>query len=304
MAVDPPRNPGPSWGYRAIHWWDKHLPGPLRDAVVSIGGAVAYSSMPGQRAASHEYLTALWQRPATKREGMRHFAEFTHSLLAKLRANQPGTIKIDWRDDANRERGHLLYADEPIMLGTFHVGASDLMGFHIKQTGRRVTMIRQRVENSEDIERLLAQAGEMIEIIWVNDESEIVFALKDALGAGKSIAMQCDRVEHASKLEAFQFLGKPRLFPVTIYRLAAIYQRPVQFCIALPHGDSRDRFDVYASEAFRPSGNRQAAQTAAHEHFQGVLNWLESLLKAHPYQWFNFLPLNPAQAQDPSPDGR
>lgn len=293
MEIDPPRNPGPGWGYRALDWWDAHLPTPVRDAVVAIGGAVAYLGMARQRAASREYLSRILGRPATHRDGMRHFAEFTHSLLAKLRVGRRATTLVDWADEANRKAGHLMHADEPILLGTFHVGASDLLGFHIQQTGRRVTMIRQRVENSEDIDRLLERSGGMVEIIWVNHASEIVFALRDALEAGKNLAMQCDRIEHASKTEGFDFLGERRAFPVTIYRLATLYQRPVQFCVALPKPKTRDAFAVYANEPFHPGGNRHADQPAAHAHFQATLHWLETLLREHPRQWFNFLPLNP-----------
>ncbi|WP_309387036.1 hypothetical protein [Cerasicoccus frondis] len=304
MAINEPKNPGPSWGYRAIHWWDTHLPTPLRNAAVAIGGAVAYALMPTQRAASLEYLSVVFGRPARHRQGIQHFGEFTHSLLAKLRITEATRTKIDWADEVNRERGSLLYAEEPALVGTFHVGASDLMGFTIQKVGRKVSMIRQRVSNSEDIDRLLTKSGGAVEIIWVNDPSEIVFAVKDALETGKTIAMQCDRVEYASKTEGFDFLGAKRTFPVTIYRLAQLYERPVQFFIALPRDDSRDDFAVYASECFRPSGNRREDQAAAHAHFQKVLNWLEALLQEQPYQWFNFLPLNPIWSADSNPPCR
>ncbi|MGE9295070.1 MAG: hypothetical protein ACQKBV_02110 [Puniceicoccales bacterium] len=291
MGLAQPRNPGPSWGFRTIHWWDRHLPRSVRNAVVWLGGAVARAIMPAQRAASHEYLQALLGRPATRGESIRQFEAFTHSLLAKLRMGEVDT-HVDWLDDSQREIGKILYGDEPILLGTFHVGASDLLGFHIKQTGRRVCMIRQRVENSEDIDRLIARSGGMVECLWVNSEAEMIFTLRDTLEAGKSLAMQCDRVQHASKSEAFEFLGARRLFPVTIYRLASLYERPVLFCVALPQGE--DSFGVVAHEPFFPTGNKRADQQAAHAHFQSVLHWLESLLRAHPYEWFNFLPLNPA----------
>lgn len=292
MDVAEPRNPGPSWGYRALVWWDAHLPAHLRDAVVFLGSAVAYAIMPAQRRASREYLRALLGPQAGLMDNLRHFDAITHSLLAKLRAGQRVKPHIDWVDDANREAGQVIYADEPILLGTFHVGASDLLGFHARQTGRRVTMIRQRVANSEDIDRLVAQSGDAVEIIWVNDEAERIFALRDALDAGKTLALQCDRVDHASKCAGFEFLGAVRTFPITIYRLAMLYQRPVLFCLALP-GEGRDDFGVHACPPYRPTGDRSADHAAALAHFQGVLRWLEARLRAHPYQWFNFLPLNP-----------
>ncbi|GHB90747.1 hypothetical protein [Cerasicoccus arenae] len=298
MVVDTPRNPGPSWGYRVIDWLDAHLLPPLRDALVFIGSSVAYLGMHKQRQASREYLQALLGSPPPLADRLRHFDAITHSLLAKLRAGQRVDTKVEWADEANKQTGAIVYSDEPILLGTFHVGASDLLGFHVRTTGRRVSMIRERVANSSDIERLLAQSGDMVEVIWVNQEADIVFALRDALEAGKTLAMQCDRVAHASKTEGFEFLGATRAFPVTIYRLAALYHRPVQFFVALPRGKARDDFAVYASPLYRPTGNRNTDQLSSHKHFQAVLTWLENLLRAHPFQWFNFLPLNPVWTAD------
>jgi len=290
MGLSQPSNPGPRWGFRTIHWWDQHLPRSARDAMVWLGSAVACLAMARQRNASREYLEAVLERPVTRREQVQHFAAFTHSLLAKLRAAN-GPVNIDWQDAANRETGDILHTSEPILLGTFHVGPSDLLGFQLERVGRRVTMIRQRVGNSEDIERLIDHAGGAVEILWVNDESEMVFALRDALEAGKTLAMQCDRIEHASKTEVFSFLGSRRRFPVTIYRLASLYRRPVLFTIAAPAGENV--IGVLAHEPFIPTGNRRVDRSAAHAHFQSVLAWLEAWLRENPWQWFNFLPLNP-----------
>ncbi|MEO0796849.1 MAG: hypothetical protein AAFX93_16940 [Verrucomicrobiota bacterium] len=298
MELNEPRNPGPSWGFEALNWWDQRLPRPLRNGVSYLGSAIAYASMRSQRKASQEYLQAILGRQPANQECIRQFHAFTNSLLAKLRAGRNNDLQIDWADKANEKAGAMMYSDEPILLGTFHVGASDLMGFHIHQTGRKVCMVRQRVENSADLEHLISLTAGMVEIIWVNKQSEVVYAIHQALGEKRSLAMQCDRIEHASKTESFEFLGENRLFPFTIYRLANIYGRPVQFCIALPL-DSESSFGVYAHDAYIPEGkSREADLRSAREHFQSVLNWLEGHLRENPYQWFNFLKLNPIATAD------
>ena len=52
---------------------------------------------------------------------------------------------------------------------------------------------------------------------------------------------------------------------------------------------------LHSSPVFRPvpGESRAAALARAHAHFQNFLNQLETLLRAQPYLWFNFTPLNP-----------
>jgi predicted LPLAT superfamily acyltransferase len=129
----------------------------------------------------------------------------------------------------------------------------------------------------------------------------VLFALKAAIDAGESIAMKCDRLDFSSRVEPFQFLGRVRLFPITIYYLAVLFNRPVMFCIGVP-GAAADGTDVFASPVFTPDpeAGRAANLKRAHEHFQAVLGQLETLLRQRPALWFNFLPLNPEAPGSPS----
>jgi predicted LPLAT superfamily acyltransferase len=178
------------------------------------------------------------------------------------------------------------------LLGTFHVGHSDLTGFLLgPQEQRRVFMVRQRVSNSYDTELLGARFGNWITFIWVNESENLLFALKDAIASGGSIALKCDRLEFSAKTEAFQFLGTRRLFPFTIYHLALIFRLPVILSVGLPDGPGHTT--VYSSPRFVPDdASKSSNLERARHHFQDFLNLLESLLRAAPEQWFNFLPLN------------
>ena len=49
-----------------------------------------------------------------------------------------------------------------------------------------------------------------------------------------------------------------------------------------------------------PGEPRDAALLRARAHFQTFLTQTEHLLRRHPYQWFNFTPLNPV-ADDARP---
>jgi predicted LPLAT superfamily acyltransferase len=126
----------------------------------------------------------------------------------------------------------------------------------------------------------------------VNEAENLLFALKDAVAAGGSVALKCDRVEFSAKTEAFEFLGARRVFPFTIYYLSLIFSRPVVLCVGLPAGPGRSV--VHSSPLFVPDATGKPANLArARLHFQEFLHRVEAMLRADPCLWFNFLPLNP-----------
>jgi predicted LPLAT superfamily acyltransferase len=132
-----------------------------------------------------------------------------------------------------------------------------------------------------------------VTFIWVNEPENLLFALKDAIAAGGSVALKCDRLEFSAKNEAFEFLGARRLFPFTIYHLALIFQRPVVLCVGLPARPGLSI--VHSSPLFRPvpSAGRAVNLAQARAHFQEFLTRLEGFLRDDPLLWFNFTPLNP-----------
>jgi predicted LPLAT superfamily acyltransferase len=188
--------------------------------------------------------------------------------------------------------GGWLASESPVLLGTFHIGNSDLTGFMLAgQEGRRVSIVRLRVGNSHDTDALAERFGGLLTFLWVNEPSELLFALKEAGTGGGTLALQCDRPDHSARSERFDFLGGPRVFPFTIYHLALIFGRPVLLSFGVPDGPARSV--VHASPAFEPVAgeSRQAALERARAHFQAFLVRVEAYLRENPHQWLNFRPL-------------
>ena len=191
---------------------------PLR----AIGTLLALLGMSAQRRHSREYLAVVLGRRPRLCEVFRHFFAFEEALMTKLRVinGRPHrTVYAPGADDfrAWLERGG------PALLGTFHVGVSDLQGCQIGDFEHlHVYVVRQRVGNSYDTDKLAERCGGRLHFLWVNDPGELLVALKDAASTPGAIALQCDRVEFAARTEAFEFLGARRLFPFTIYHLALI----------------------------------------------------------------------------------
>ena len=297
IPSETPRNPGPSWGYSFIlwaeHWWPRWI---FRPAFLA-GNWVALAFMPEQRAHSRAYLNLMLGRPPSLLEVWRHFLTFAEFLLFKLRAGRGVPVRCELEPANRAEFDALVESGRPALFGTFHFGCSDLLGYMLAARGRRVSIIRQRVGNSGDTERLGERFGDKVAFLWINDPANLLFELKAALEAGQSLAMKCDRLEFSAKAEPFRFLGADRLFPFTIYHLAVLFDRPVVFCTAVP-GAGADAMRVFASPVFVPgsAAGRAANLHAAREHFRGVLAQLETLVRQQPLLWFNFRPLNPAPA--------
>ena len=253
-------------------------------------------SMPSQRKSSREYMTAILGRPARLRDCVGQFECFIYYLADRVKTAFKEPIHFDWAEGHGAPFMELVQHDGPILLGTFHVGYSDLMGFFTSVFQKRIHMLRLRMDNSEDTDRLEAFAGEFLKIIWVNKVQETIYALKDVISNGGSVAMQCDRVQYASKLDGFNFLGERRSFPFTIYSLSMVFKVPVVFVIAGMREESNHSIPVYTSTVYRPDQSSKAENLkAAREHFQSVLDLLETLLRANPGMWFNFEPLNPVE---------
>jgi predicted LPLAT superfamily acyltransferase len=293
MTNPAPRNPGPSWGYHFLGFCDRVVPEWLFRPVRWGGTWVALANMPVQRAHSRAYLTAVLGRAPTWGEIFGHFFAFEEFLMLRLRVANGQPHRGELAPDAGGFRA-LLATGEPALLGTFHLGHSDLTGFLLgRQEHRRVYMVRQRVGNSHDTEILGEKFSEWVKFIWVNEAENLLFALKDAIQDGGSVALKCDRLDFSAKTEAFEFLGARRMFPFTIYHLALIFRRPVVLSVGLPAGPGYST--VHSSPLFVPDGAGKAANLErAQAHFQAFLGRIEGFLRADPRLWFNFTPLNPS----------
>ena len=294
------RNPGPTWGFAFLNVMDDVLPDEFVRVVLHLGAAVAVKLMPDRRKQSEDYLRFALGREPTFRDVVRHFSAFSELLIVRLRVSRGLALKVVIAEQSDPDAVAFLRTTGQGLFGSFHFGHSDLLGFLLTDSGRKVAMVRTRVGNSEDTEELAKTFSAKVQFVWVNDPSMALFAIKESVEAGLSIAMQCDRVEFSSRLEPFEFLGASRQFPFTIYHLSLLFQVPVVFCMGVPLPDKATA--VFAAPIFRPTGRKSVDLPAARAHFQTVISQLESLIRQNPYLWFNFLPLNPVAAVSTAAD--
>jgi predicted LPLAT superfamily acyltransferase len=285
-----PANPGPSWGYAFLSFTGKYLPDKLFYFLLGIGTAVGLVLMPKQRGYSREYLNLIFKRPSTRIEQWRHFFALTKSLIKKLRVGDGCQTDFTYHPEfPTGDFQTLMTSATPAILGTFHMGHCDLLGCMLSNFSQKVAMVRLKMDNSKDTEFLEKQFGNSIHFLWINEPEEFLFALKNALETEFTLALQCDRPEFSQRSEVFDFLNSKRLFPITIYQLAYLFKRPVAFAFACDAKD-KDKIQVIPSAVFHPLSDRKENEKAGIEHFKSVLKIVETILKEHPYIWFNFLP--------------
>jgi len=286
-----PRNPGPSWGYRSLRLIDRLLPEGLFRPLRSAGTWIGVLAMPSQRGLSRDYLRVVLGREPALADVHRHFLAVCEALMLRLRVAD-GLPHRCFLGPGAQDLGRWLASERPVLLGTFHIGNSDLTGFMLAaQEGRRVHIVRMRVGNSEDTDALAERLGGLLRFVWVNEPGELLFALKEAGASGETVALSCDRPDRTARSETFEFLGGPRVFPFTIYHLALIFDRPVLLSFGVPDGPGRSV--VQSSPFFTPARGepREAELGRAREHFQAFLRRVEAYLRANPYEWLNFRPL-------------
>jgi predicted LPLAT superfamily acyltransferase len=290
------RNPGPAWGHAFIGFCLEHMPGWFNRGGLKFGAWLCMKLMPPQRRASREYLRAVLGREPTTHEVWQHFHAFAQYLFLRLEIAHGRTPRLrSAPGEDHKELFTFAASGQPALYGTLHVGHSDLLGYFLGHLGAKLHMVRKRVRNSEDTERLAQRYGGSITYLWINSWNERVFATNDALRAGRSVAMQCDRIEYSAKRETFRFLGAQRQMPFTIYHLAIMHGLPVVFAYAVADAHDPGASLISALPIFRPrtDATRQENFAAARAHFQTVLDRIEDQLQRTPFQWFNFVPLNP-----------
>ena len=302
------RNPGPDGSYKLIGWSLRHMPGWFNRLGMDVGTWIAWATLPRQRGYSREYLRLALGREPTTRDVWKHFRAYTEYLILRLEICEGGEPKVRFAAGQGDELRAWLQEDRPTLYGTMHVGHSDLLGFLLGYLGGRAHMVRKKVGNSDDIDRLASRYAGSVSFIWINDWSRLILAMNDALREGCSLAMQCDRFEYSSKREGFDFFGRRLLFPFTIYHLAIMHEMPVTLSYAVSEQGKPESIVVHMPAMFHPRAgheHREENFAAAHAHFQGFLAMIEAELRRTPFLWFNFTPMNPPCPVDaPAPSGR
>ncbi len=128
-----------------------------------------------------------------------------------------------------------------------------------------------------------------------SNQTDITVQIARALQAGEFVCLHGDRTVH-QRSRKIDFLGAPAEFPIGPYALSSIFNSPI-----LPVFVVKTGWRTYRMEAFDPivldripSEKRDTKILEAAKKFSELL---ESVVRAHPYEWHNFYAFWDSSAQ-------
>jgi len=254
---------------------------------------------PGLRAASLQYLRrmhaatpGLFAREPGWREGLRHVALFSETMLDKL-------LAMAGRYPAARvsSRGHepiyqAALAGQGSIFVTAHMGCLELCQVLAEQQRGLKVNVLVHTRNAEAFNAVLRRlnprsAVRLIEVTEIGVPTALMLA--ERLAAGECIAIAGDRVPVLqSKTVSVDFLGHAAPLPVGAYVLASLLKCPLHLLACVHEGDGYAlHFETLAERVELPRGRRDQALQA---HAQAFVDALTRVLRRSPYDWFNFFP--------------
>ena len=249
-----------------------------------------------QRRASLDYLNRVWApsgRPGRPNHwhALKHFFAFGVSLVDKFGA-WIGQIDRDQIEAVDGEGFTAIRADlRGSLILSAHVGATEIIRAVASRHQRRRINVVIHTKNAARynalIERFAPQS--QISLLEASDfDVTTAVNISAAIERGEWVVLMGDRmpVSQNTRTIAVDFLGAPAHFPQGPFVLAAALRCPVY--LLLCYRDA-GKYRIHAEQL---SDGVQVSRRRRMDNLRGLVrryaDALEALVKAAPYQWFNF----------------
>ena len=275
------------WG--SVHgpeWWKSYTP-PLFAAGVF---AAAHRNRRGAAACQARVLGGGTGAVRARFAAYRMFREFGFCMCEtmELFGPKPGRFRIDV--PGTNPILDALGAGLGAVLATAHVGNADVAARELHRTGRPVNLVmaREPNETTQDYNHS-SRAGGGLRVILSDSSVFSAFNMIRALRQNEILAIQIDRAAQGpfapAGVREVEFFGRPARFLEGPFHLARLSGAPVIPVFTLRRG--RRHYEIlvgpsrFVSRTDPEDAGRALAETVA---------FLESTVRAHPEQWFQFSP--------------
>ena len=248
---------------------------------------VAFS--PKQVAASRSFLSRALNRPPHLREVFEHYLTFARMVLDRVYwlSRAPHGIEVEVHGAEAVGRAMAGSACGAIVISA-HFGSFEALRAAGEQfSGRRVRPLMY-VSNAKKIQRVLDVVNSDLrrDVIFAG-RVDTMITIRDALARGDFVGILADRALFEEQGMRAKFMGRPALFPVGAYRLAALLDVPVFFACAVLDGE---KYKVYF-ESLNSPGRATSREERSHrvkEQVESFAQHLDRYARAFPFNWFNF----------------
>ena len=253
-----------------------------------------YLRRPTARAASREFLTRALGRPASWRQGIKHFLSFADAMLDKLVAWNDGFGLEDLEFRGREKLAELLEAKRGCILVGSHLGNVEVCRVLSKWRTNMELHVLTHTEHAENFNRILKKInpGNEVNLHQVKDlDVGLAAWLSERVQNGAVLVTTGDRipVEPGSHTVGAPFLGAEAQFPEGPFVLAHALGCPVMLLFCIRKGKKFEvSLELFAERVRLPRGAGRAPALA--EVVVRYAARLAERAREHPYQWFNFYP--------------
>ena len=243
-----------------------------------------------ERRASRAYLGRVLGRPPTWLELARHFHAFASVTLDRvffLTGNlQRFDIRLIGLDDLHRA----MDLGRGVLLIGAHVGSFDALRAASTQRPDVTVRVVLDAEHSPALSAILRQLNPAIAAGIINprqDGTAVALEIGAALNAGALVTMLADRGRPGNATARVRFLGDEAEFPTAPWQIAAALHVPIVLCVGLYRGGNR--YDLhFETVTDKLVIDRRQRQQQLRVVVQQFADRLAALVRAAPYNWFNF----------------
>jgi predicted LPLAT superfamily acyltransferase len=249
--------------------------------------AYFFLASPGGRAASHNFLSRVFGRPATGRDIFRHLFTFSCVLLDRLflLSNRLRHFRIDVTGLDNLTTA-LAQARGGVLLGA-HLGSFDALRAFGRKSPVPVKVLMYR-GNTGAYSRLVERLDPTLpDAIIEIGTPEAMLRVRECLARGELVGILADRAPAGQKMVAVPFLGDPAPLPTGPLLLCAALQAPVVLFFGVRTGPRHYtiHFERFADRIVLERAHRAEQVTCWVRRYAARL---EAYCRTDTYNWFNF----------------
>jgi len=184
----------------------------------------------------------------------------------------------------------ILNSNTGVVLIGAHFGCWTIGESFFGNYAKKINVVMYDNEYQKIKENLKKVMGESAyQVIPIKDEDwSHIFAIKDALDRKEYVCFQGDRFLNEKHVFNELFLGKEACFPVGPFQIASRFNVPVVFYFSERGSRYCYDFRFFITDSHEKDGAPQSSSAQA--LLRQYIKVLESRIKEHPEQWFNFYP--------------